>query len=48
MKKPIVGTDWQTDCIDNGNSIRVCRTTGQSFRAPALVICAPKTKPQNR
>ena len=34
--------------IDNGNSIRVCRTTGQSFRAPALVICAPKTKPQNR
>lgn len=43
MKKLLIGTDWRTDCIDNGNSIRACRAKGQSFRAPALVICAPKT-----
>ena len=44
MKKPIVGTDWRTDCIDNGNSIRVFLPhDATSFRAPALVICAPKT-----
>lgn len=47
MKKPIVGTDWRTDCIDNGNSIRVCRTTGQSFRAGSCYMRS-ENKPQNR